>query len=330
MSSFGFNFMSEPSGLVFKKSQGTYFVRAAGGEITCSISNRLRKQLVYPIAAPTDPRRRGKRVIEVQEIDVVDPIAVGDYVDFTPAGDGTGVITAVQPRRNALVRPAAGPKQLEQVIVSNVDLVVAVMAAAQPAPVWNLLDRYLAAAEGAGVPALICLTKTDLCDELPNEVHDYERIGYRVLGTSSASGLGLDALREALRGRVSAFVGKSGVGKSSLLNAIQPGLGLRVNAVSQTTGKGRHTTTALEMFTLDFGGQVVDTPGMREFGLKLPDDFDLAEAFVEMRPYLGRCKFGAGCRHDQEPGCAVCAAVESGAIAERRWQSYLRLLSEVG
>ncbi len=312
------------SGLVFKKSQGNYFVRADGYTLICSISSRLRKVLIYPTAAPTSLRHRVQAVKDIKEID---PVAVGDLVRFAEAGDGSGVITQVLPRRNQLARRAAGAKPLMQVIVSNVDQIVAVFAAANPAPKWELLDRYLATAELAGIPTLICLAKIDLVSKaaFDEEMQDYARLGYAVARTSAAAGAGLDEFKAALAGRVSVFVGKSGVGKTSLLNALQPGLGLRVREVSQLTTKGKHATSHLEMFELGDGGRVVDTPGMREFGLWALDEDDLAYGFVEMRPYLGGCKFGVDCTHSHEPGCAVKAAVEAGRIAPRRYQSYLRM-----
>lgn len=311
-------------GMVIKKSQGNYFVRTERGPVMCAISSRLRKVLIYPIAAPTSLHHRVK---EVRDIKSVDPVAVGDTVRFTDGGNQTGLITDVLPRRNQLARQHAGPKPLEQVIVANVDIVVAVMAAAYPAPKWELLDRYLATAELAGIPTLICLTKTDVVNEavFADELDNYRRLGYRVISTSAQTGAGLDQLQAALTGTLSVFVGKSGVGKTSLLNALQPGLGLRVNEVSSLTTKGKHTTTQVEMFELDFGGQVVDTPGMREFGLWQLDPDDLAFGFVEMRPYLGACKFGSDCSHAHEPQCAIKAAVQSGQVAPRRYQSYLRM-----
>jgi ribosome biogenesis GTPase / thiamine phosphate phosphatase len=237
------------------------------------------------------------------------------------------MITEVLPRRNSLARRAAGAQPLEQVIVANVDQVVAVVAAAHPAPTWGMLDRHLAAAESLGLSALICMTKLDLADAaaLDDEVETYRQIGYPVILTSAQTGAGMELLAAALKDRISVLVGKSGVGKTSLLNVLQPGLGLRVSEVSQQTDKGRHTTTSLELFALEAGGGIVDTPGMREFGLWDLQGAELAEMFREMRPYLGRCRFGADCRHGHEPGCAIREAAERGAISPRRYQSYLRI-----
>jgi ribosome biogenesis GTPase len=313
-------------GVVYKKTIGNYTVHAAGHQLTCSLSSRLRKEF-----SSTSGGR------QVKALDHTDPVAVGDVVRFVDAGDGTGMIVEVLPRRNRLARRSALPMPsahaFEQVIAANVDQVVTVFAAADPPPKWNMLDRYLVSAESLDLPALICITKLDLVQgwdgsldgELWEEVTGYRDIGYPVLLVSAFTGQGLDELRQALTGRVSVLVGKSGVGKSSLLNALQPGLGLRVNQVSQVTGKGRHTTSHMEMFSLDGGGAVVDTPGVREFGLWDVDEDDLALFFPEMRPFVGRCRFGLDCWHDDEPGCAVRTAVSAGRISPRRYQSYLRL-----
>ena len=314
------------SGTVFLKSIGAYDVRVDGRVITCAISNMLRKELVYPIADPTSFRRR---VMAVEDISVVDPVAVGDEVRFMLAEDGNAMITEVLPRRSKLARVAAGAKPLEQVIVANVDQVVIVFAAAQPAPKWNLLDRYLVSAEACGLPALVCITKLDLAEgDLQEEVAHYRQIGYRVMLTSTISGAGISEFQSALQDRISVFVGKSGVGKTSLLNAVEPGLGLRVNVVSQATSKGRHTTSHVQMFPLNAGGSVVDTPGVREFGLWEVDDRDIALYFPEMRPLVGHCQFGANCRHDTEPGCAIKRAVAQGRVGARRYASMLKMGGE--
>ncbi len=315
------------TGIVYKKTTGSYAVHQDGRVIDCAVSARLHKELIYPTAAAGS---LSHIVVGVRELDNVDPIAVGDEVVFVDNQDGSGLIVDVMPRRNKLIRSGAGRKAFEQVIAANLDQVIAVFSTAQPAPKWNLLDRYLASAESSGLPALICMTKLDLLsgealEDLEADMDLYRKIGYRVIYTSAARGLGIEEFKAAILGKVSALVGKSGVGKSTLLNAVQPGLGIRVAEVSRATTKGKHTTTHLEMFPLDFGGAVVDTPGMREFGLWNVDEFDLALLFPEIRPYVGRCKFGLNCRHEREPGCAVVKAVETGHIDRRRYTSLIRL-----
>jgi ribosome biogenesis GTPase len=317
------------TGVVYKKTIGNYFVNIDGRSVLCSISTKLRRNLLYPTADPNSIR---PHVVGVKDIDVLDPVAVGDRVNFIDAQDGNGMIVEVLPRKNKFVRrsavPMPGAHPFEQVIVANIDQVLPVMSAAQPSPKWNLLDRYLASAESLNLPSLICITKIDLVqddDDLDVEIDNYRRIGYQVILTSATSGVGLEELKSALANRISVFCGKSGVGKTTLLNALQPGLGLRVNTVNSNTGKGKHTTTNLEMVALASGGSVVDTPGMREFGLWEVEDLDLAELFPEMRPLIGRCKFGMDCSHNTEPGCAIRTAVSKGKITERRFQSFLRI-----
>ena len=250
-------------GVVSMKTLGHYRVRAGDQEVDCAISPRLRKKLIYPTA---DPSSLSHIVRGVAEIGAVDPVAVGDQVSFVDTQDGSGLIVEVLPRRNRLARLAAGRKPLEQVIVANVDYVVPVVAAASPAPKWNLLDRYLVSAELLGLASLVCITKLDLAGserELDAELDVYRNAGYPVAVTSSLTGKGIEALKGYLQGSISVLVGKSGVGKTSLLNALQPGLGLRVKQISRATSKGRHTTSNLEMYPLDSGGFIVDTPGMR-------------------------------------------------------------------
>jgi len=190
-----------------------------------------------------------------------------------------------------------------------------------------MLDRYLVSAEAAEVPALICITKMDLAegDSLMETLRVYETIGYPVITTSVMTPSGIDEITAVLKERTSVLVGKSGVGKTTLLNAIQADLGLKVREVSDSTGKGKHTTSHLEMFPLDIGGAIIDTPGMREFGLLDLSKRNLAELFPEMHPLIGQCKFGMNCAHKSEPGCAIKQAVETGEIAYHRYQSYMKI-----
>lgn len=322
--------LSLTEGIVIRKDRGRYMVQVGEDTVPCALSTMLRKRLLYPVRDPNSLPHYG--VQRVADIEMVDPVAVGDRVGFMDAGDGSGMIRAVLPRKSRLSRAAAGPIPLEQVLVANVDQMVAVFAAARPTPKWHLLDRYLVTAEAAGIPALICITKLDLVDEraLDHVVALYRDLGYTVQLTSTVDGRGIDALRERLVGRLSVLMGKSGVGKTTLLNAIEPGLGLRVNAVSDgKIGKGRHTTTHLELVPLSQGGGVVDTPGMRELSLWQAQPEVLPSLFPEFRPYLGACKFGASCRHDSEPGCAIKQAVDNGSISEERYLSYLKLAADV-
>ena len=319
-------------GVVFRKTRGHYTIHTNGRELDCELSSLIHKQLIYPTADPTSLRHK---VQAVREIEHVDPIAIGDRVRFLDAGQSRGMITEILPRLSKLSRPATVPGQraFEQVIASNVDLILPVFAVANPTPKWCLLDRYLVSAESSDLPAMIVITKIDLAwknKEFDSELEAYRRAGYRIQFVSATTGEGIEELKQILQGRMSLLVGKSGVGKTSLLNAIQPGLGLRVKAVSQgEQGKGRHTTTHLEMFSLEFGGSLVDTPGIRKFGLWEISGEELAYLFPEMTNYVGLCKFGLSCRHDREPGCAIRGAVMSGDVSPHRYKSYMNLRGEL-
>lgn len=318
------------TGLVTRKDLGHYQVQVGDRVVLCEASSLLRKRLLYPLRDPASLAHYG--VQKVEDIRVVDPIAVGDRVAFVERDHETGLIKDVLARKSRISRMAAGPVPLEQVLVANVDQMVVVMAAARPKPKWHLLDRYLVTAEAAEVPALICITKLDLVknDRLTPIVERYRSLGYPVLLTSAVNGTGIDAARTAFRGRLSVLMGQSGVGKSSLLNALEPGLGLRVRAVGNgKIGKGRHTTTHLELVPLAEGGGVVDTPGMRELALWEARPAELPWFFPEFRPYLGTCRFGASCVHDHEPDCAIKTAVAQGTISVPRYESYLKLLAEM-
>jgi ribosome biogenesis GTPase len=322
----------DDTGVVYRKTIGHYTVHANGRELDCTLSSLLHKKLIYSTAAPTSMRTR---VQDVREIDHVDPIAIGDRVRFVDAGECCGLITEVLPRRSTFSRQAVTTRQhaFEQVIAANADQIIPIFAVASPTPKWGLLDRYLVAAEAAGLPVLIVITKLDLAwkhSEFEENLEIYRKTGYPIQLVSSQTGEGIERLKSLLQEKMSVLVGKSGVGKTSLLNAIQPGLGLRVKEVSSgELGKGRHTTTRYEMFELDTGGTLVDTPGMREFGLWNVQADELAELFPEMAGYVGQCKFGLSCQHDREPGCAIRKAVMSEDIHPYRYKSYMNLRSEL-
>jgi ribosome biogenesis GTPase len=317
-------YLLQHQGTVFKKALGQYSLYSGDRIVTCAISNRLRKQLVYP----TSPDESGtlRRVQKVKEIKVVDPVAIGDQVGYEPTEEDSGIIREVLPRRNQLVRQAAEAGK-HQVIAANVDQVVPILAVTNPAPRWHWLDRFLVAAESQQIPALIVLTKADLIkqQQIAPMVQLYQDLGYRVLLTSVESGRRINYFSRALNGKLSVLVGMSGVGKTSLLNAVQPDLGLRVNTISNFSGKGRHTTTHLEMFPLEVGGYLVDTPGIKTFGLVGLPKTDLPYMFREMRPLIGQCRFRTDCAHRQEPGCAIKDAVAAGTISKMRYESFLRM-----
>lgn len=328
-------------GVVTKKLRERFTVNTGSRLVECTLAAHLLKTYTEGKLARAAKRGKTTHSEHPNQGSKHDPVAVGDHVCLTIGEDGAGRIEEILPRRSQLSRasavPMPGAMPFEQVIAANVSQAVPVFAAAQPAPKWNMLDRYLVAAEALGLPSLICITKLDLVQNadgrLDQEVYevteDYRRIGYPVILVSAVTGAGLNELHQALSGQTSVMLGKSGVGKTSLLNALQPGLGLRVNTISQATGKGLHTTTHLEMFPLDSHSAIIDTPGVREFGLWAIEPDDLPACFPEMRPFLGRCKFGLDCRHDEEPGCAVRIAVMTGEVSPRRYASFMRLQEDL-
>ncbi|GGO86052.1 putative ribosome biogenesis GTPase RsgA [Marinobacterium nitratireducens] len=249
-------------------------------------------------------------------------LVTGDRVIWRPASEG-GVVVAQLERHSELMRP--NPQGELRPVAANIDFIV-VTVAVEPTPYANLIDRYLVAAELSGIEPVILLNKTDLLtdanrDEILGMLDQYQRIGYRVLHASTASTHGLDALKQLLNDRISVFVGQSGVGKSSLINALLPGVDLRVGELSAQTRKGRHTTTTARLFHFPDGGDLIDSPGIREFGLWHLEPERLIEGFREFRPYLGHCRF-RDCRHEQEPGCAIKAAIEQNEISASRVRSY--------
>lgn len=262
-------------------------------------------------------------------------MAIGDRVTISVNPDGTGSIEAVAERDSVLsrARPAPSARQMlkdqEQILVANPDQVVFVFSIRRPKPTLRKLDRFLVVAEMNQLPSVICVNKIDLADagEAQEIFGLYETIGYPVLYTSAKTGEGLEELRATLADKISVLAGSSGVGKSSLLNALQPGLGLRVREVSEATEKGTHATRHAELFELDEGGFVADTPGIRALALFDVEPQELDGYFREMAPLVPDCQF-SDCTHRHEPNCAVQAAVEDGRIAEERYESYLRLREE--
>jgi ribosome biogenesis GTPase len=264
--------------------------------------------------------RRLLRTLVTEERNV---ITTGDHVWFRPAANDEGMIERIEPRHGLLTRASRGR---EHVLVANIDQVVIVMSLVEPDLKPHLIDRYLASAGQGGIAPIICLNKADLVDPVPLQslIGYYSQLRIPAILTSALTGLGIGRLREYLPGRETVFTGQSGVGKSSLLNAIQPGLGLRVCEVSETTQKGKHTTTTAELLRLDVGGWVVDTPGLRQFQLWdiIPEEVE--GFFPEFHAFVPLCAF-PDCSHTHEERCAVKRAVRLGLIGPRRYTSYLGL-----
>jgi ribosome biogenesis GTPase len=261
-------------------------------------------------------------------------LAVGDEVTIAKdESEGAWAITEIHPRRAVLARRSPGKARGERIVAANVDQVLVVFAAAKPEPHVRMLDRFLVIAEGNDIPARIIFNKVELVGG-PSGVdaiaRDYERAGYDVHRTSVKAKIGLDELRGVLAGETSALTGPSGVGKSSLCNALFPGLDLRTAEISESVNKGRHTTVGALLVPIPdaLGGFVVDTPGLREVGMWGLPSVDLAHCFPEFRPFLGNCKF-QDCSHGHEPNCAVRSAVESGQISRERYESFLKLREEL-
>lgn len=294
----------ELEGLIVRSQSGFFEVETEVGSLTCQLRGRLKQGA-----------REGALA------------AIGDRVIVTSLEDQTGMIEKILPRGRIIARKSPTPGvEYQQVIIANPDQVLFVFACADPEPRHRMLDRFLVIAEWQHVPAIIVANKVDLVGRRTAEqlFERYREIGYPVLLTSAKTGEGLEALRDHLSGKVSALTGPSGAGKSSLLNAIQPGLGLEVRHVSQATGKGQHTTVASEMFSLQGGGYVADTPGLKALALWDIEPGELDGYFPELRALVAECQF-SDCSHIHEPGCAVKNAVEKRLVHPERYDSYLRM-----
>ncbi len=290
-------------GLIIKAQSGFFTVETGLGPVVCQLRGKFKRG-----------KARG------------DLAALGDRVQVRVLEDGSGTIEMIEARKRAIVRLDPRPQgDYQQVLLANPDQAVFVFACAQPAPRLRMLDRFLVVAEKQGIPAVIVANKIDLVNiEKAKEIFSpYETPGYRIMYTSARTGEGVEALKAELAGKISALAGPSGAGKSSLLNMIQPGLGLAVNDIS-SVNKGKHTTVVRQLFTLEGGGYVADTPGWKSLALWDTEPEEMDAYFPELAPLVAECQFN-DCTHTHEPGCAVRAAVEEGRVHPERYHSYLRL-----
>lgn len=284
-----------PTAQVIKMYNGFYYLQVAGQEklLSCRLRGRIK-------------RNKGA-------------VVTGDYVEYQMLEDGTGVIERCLPRRTLLKRPA----------VANIDQVLITFAARQPDLNQLLLNRFLVLAEWSGIPEIvICINKCDLLEEKADFLQDYVQAGYKLLMVSAQEGQGIQELKNLLTGRVTVFAGPSGVGKSSLLNAVDSNLELATGKISDKIKRGKHTTRAACLLPLPEGGTVVDTPGFSAAELENIDKAQLAHYFPEFRPYIEKCYYNT-CTHSHEPDCAVKEAVAAGAICQARYEAYLNILQTI-
>jgi ribosome biogenesis GTPase / thiamine phosphate phosphatase len=253
-----------------------------------------------------------------------DLVAVGDRVTVIDVGDEEGRIETIAPRTSVLARLARRTRDTEQVLVANPDQALFLFAATEPVPHPRMLDRFLVLAESRNLPSVIAVNKVDLLNGDPAQIFPEHRLIYPVIDVSVKTGQHVDTLRDLMAGKITVIAGPSGVGKSSLVNLIYPGKHQPISSVSESTGKGKHTTTSAQLFRLGPDTFVADTPGIRALALQGIEPEDLAECYPEFRSYLGNCRFN-NCTHVHEPDCAIRSAVESGEIGPGRYSSYVSL-----
>ena len=298
-------------GTVIKSSGSVYGVRATDGTLVdCRVKGNFR----------------------LKGIRSTNPVAVGDHVLFDVREDGTAYIVEILERRNYIVRKASNLSKQSHILAANLDLCFLVVTVSHPVTATTFIDRFLAAAEAYRVPVVLVFNKTDIysdaeCEELEYLTSLYESIGYKCLHTSAAHNSGIEALKEMMRGKVSLLAGNSGVGKSSLVNAIAPEIAARVGEISKTHDTGMHTTTYTEMFEFMPESYIVDTPGVKGFGTFDMEIEEISHYFVEFFKLSKDCRYG-NCTHTHEPGCAVLEALEAGRLAPSRYQSYLSMLED--
>ncbi len=297
-------------GLITKATGSWYQVRLENGEsLACRLPGKFR----------------------LSDEEVVNPVAAGDMVHISRMADNTGVIDRIEERKNQFMRKATHGRRGIQILAANVDLVLIVQSFREPAFKTGFIDRLLVTCEAYDIPALIVLNKSDLvkgnkeAKKLEDAENMYTGIGYQFLKTSIHDKRSMNKLRKHLDGKISVLAGHSGTGKSSLLNILSPGLNLKVGEVSHSSNKGKHTTTYAQLIELSAQTFVVDTPGIREFGLVDFEPFEISLHFPEMRPFREMCRY-YNCTHRHEPSCAVIKAVEDNQISESRYRSYLGIV----
>ena len=298
-------------GTVVKSSGSVYGVRAVDGTLVdCRVKGNFR----------------------LKGIRSTNPVAVGDHVVFDVRSDGTAYIVEILERKNYIVRKASNLSKQSHILAANLDLCFLIVTVSHPVTATTFIDRFLASAEAYRVPVVIVFNKTDLYNNTEQEELEYltalyESIGYRCLHTSTVTNSGIDTLKEMMQGKTSLFAGNSGVGKSSLVNAISPEIAAKVGEISKTHDTGMHTTTYTEMFEFMPGSYIVDTPGVKGFGTYDMETEEISHYFVEFFELSKECRYG-NCTHTHEPGCAVLEALERGEIAPSRYQSYLSMLED--
>ncbi len=295
------------SGVVTQATGSWYEVLSEGETLRCRIRGRLR----------------------LKGVRSTNPVVVGDEVECVEDEHGDHLITGIRPRRNYVIRRASNLSKESHIIAANVDQALLMVTLRQPETAWEFVDRFLVTCEAYKVPVKIILSKLDLQQTEEVEVFRevYEKIGYEVIGVSVTTGEGVERVRELLSGRTTLLSGNSGVGKSTLVGEIFPSLEIRTGEISESFHKGKHTTTFSTMYPLEGGGAVIDTPGIKGFGLIDIDDAELWHYFPEMMETARDCRF-YNCTHTHEPGCAVVEAVKNGEIAYERYESYLKILDE--